>query len=147
MIITDIYSINKKDNNNIIFKINDICLNNKLKKMNSYSNYIYTYQNKYLIINDQNKRCFLTENVKNIFHNNYLVNMSEIKYVPVEHFPFIDKYHAVIKQNINTYYDKTHNMEILLINEISNNQTISFVRINDEIPQNMIYKIIDSILE
>lgn len=149
MNIIDIYSVNKKDNSNNIFKINDIHfkLNNKMNKINSHTNYIYVYGNKYLIISDNDKKCYISENYKNVLINKYMVNYSNIKYLPIDHFPFIDKYNEIKKQIVDVFYNKIFDVEILFVNEITDKYSIRFIRINKELQQTAINSIINSILE
>lgn len=131
--IVDIISIKEKCNNvfectNSIKFIDDI---NNYKKIYESIYQIYVYNNLYLSIdlNNNNKKCELVENYENKIIKNVIIIKSLVKEVDVTCFPFIDKYHDVVKRYITSYQNG-----INIIKEVSNEtkESVTFVRVNNK---------------
>lgn len=144
--IIDIFNVNKKSIN--IFECSDFAnlnyINNNYKKITDMSYNVYIYNNLFLIINtnDNSKKCESIENIENKIVNGKIISKSIIKELDINSFPFIDKYHDIIKRQITLYQNG-----ISIVNEISESgksgKSVTFIRIENN--QNEFDKIINFI--
>ena len=128
---TDIFFVNPKSNNCIY----DI-VNPKINKLTSfkvkqkYEYVVYVYKNLNLIINTKNnsRTCERIESNEFIINGNMMFVNLKVIGLPLESFPLINKYHDVIKRTVTLYENN-----ISLIQDCSNESTISFIRIENDI--------------
>lgn len=128
--IINIYKIKK--NQGHIIELDNIILNKKVGHQTlTSSNKIYKYKNLLLCIDSQNKKkCFRYTSLESKVVNNFIVEKVNLLEIPLENFPFINKYDEIIDRNIKSFQDK--NSKIDLIFDNSNNCNVSYISINSD---------------
>src|SRR3972149_7702269 len=129
------YNLNKKVINNIYNEFSKI-----FKNITNFNQTIYSYNNMRMIIDKYNNNIFIKKNIisEKLFKNFY-VELEEIQSIEKEQFPFINKYHNIVYQNINRFRD--NDFEILLISE--NDDNTNYILINTTNKNDFLPKILD----
>ena len=138
-IITNIYKINHRSEH--CMTCDNIKLSNKINYRTKLSFTIYIYKELYLYVDSNgNKRCYRKNNLCNsVDYKKFFKDTIKLIELPLENFPFIDKYDQIINQTIFTFLINNNNkneIEINLIKESTNiypNQEISYISVNNDI--------------
>ena len=137
--ITNLYKIKQKSD--YIIKCDNIKISNKIKCYKKSTFRVYVYGELYLYIDSvNNKKCYHKENLKNTIHDGkFFIERSKLVELPLENFPFIDKYDQIIDQTVFTYIvnDKSKNkIEINHIKESNINtpeKEVSYINSNSDV--------------
>lgn len=140
--IVHIYKV--KDNTSHILNCVDIRLNKKIDYITSITNTIYIYNNLHLIVDENNmKTCIkYSHEATELINTKFLKEIIKCDKVPIDNFPFINKYDQIIKQHVQTY--NFNNIEFSIVSENSNNEKISFICMdNNDTNMNKIFSFIE----
>lgn len=137
-IITNIYKINHESEH--LINCDQIRLTDKMICQKKSSFTIYVYKELYLYIDsDGNKKCYRRISLNNTVDSKFFKETYQLLGLPLDNFPFIDKYDQVINQttyNFSVQSNNKNKVDINLIKESLNNspdKEISYINLNNDI--------------
>lgn len=127
-------SLVTKHNNN--FNYDKILKNFTFKKTMQCK--IFVYNDLYMIM-DKNKSSYKVKYINSKLFDNVLYIKQKYENIPIENFPFIDKYDSVIIRNITQYND---GINLITDKYLNNNETLSFITVENDEKLEIILKLI-----